>query len=82
MRCSGCGGILGVSCFNEQECIEISRQREEDYREFEYAYNQIYELQGKVDILEELLEQNNIPLPYIKYIPPSIDSDEEDGLPF
>jgi len=82
MRCSGCGGTLGQDCFNETECIEISRQREEDYREFEYLYNQIYELEGKVDALEEVLEQNSIPLPYIKYIPSSVEDDEEDWLPF
>lgn len=82
MRCSGCGGTLGRDCFNEAECIEISRQREQDYREFEYLCNQIYELQGKVDMLEEVLEQNNIPLPYIKYVAPSVEDDEEDWLPF
>ena len=23
--CSGCSGVLGRDCFNEQECVEISR---------------------------------------------------------
>jgi len=82
MRCSGCGGILGRDCYNEAECVEISRQREQDYRELEYLYNQIYELQGKVDTLEEILEQNNIPLPYIKYVTPSVEDDEDGSLPF
>lgn len=82
MRCSGCGGTLGRDCFNEQECIEISRQRESDYRELEGLWNQIADLQDKVNMLEEVLEQNNIPLPYIKYVTPSVDSDDEDWLPF
>lgn len=25
MQCSGCGGTLGRDCFNQQECVEITR---------------------------------------------------------
>jgi len=81
MRCSGCGGTLGVSCFNEQECVEISRQRESDYRELEGLWNEISELQDKVNILEEVLDHHRIPLPYDKPVIGN-SSDEDDFLPF
>lgn len=81
MRCSGCGGILGVDCFNERECIEISRQNEADYRELEALWNQISELQNKINLLEEVLYENNIPLPYEKSIIFK-DESEDDWLPF
>jgi hypothetical protein len=83
MRCSGCGGTLGRDCFNEAECVEISRQRESDYREMEGLWNQISELQYKVDLLEEALYQNDIPLPYEKpTVPLPSDDDEDLWLPF
>lgn len=82
MRCSGCGGILGRDCFNEYDCIQISRQIESDYRELEGLWNQIAELQDKVNLLEEVLYQNSIPLPYEKPVISLPSNEDEDWLPF
>lgn len=87
MICSGCGGVLGRDCWNEHECMEISRQNAHDdyiqqmeYRELEGLWNEIAELQGKVNALEEIMTSYNIPLPYEK---PSVSFNEsEDWLPF
>jgi hypothetical protein len=29
-NCRACGGRLGLDCFNESDCLEISRQQYED----------------------------------------------------
>lgn len=30
--CQGCGGRLGVDCWNEGDCVNISRSMEQDFR--------------------------------------------------
>lgn len=47
--CSACNGLLGRDCFNEQDCLMISKSIEQDVREEEgssalenYLSNQEY----------------------------------------
>lgn len=48
----------------------------------EGLWNEIAELQYKVNILEEVLDHHRIPLPYEKPVVPLPSDDEEDWLPF
>ena len=74
--CKGCGGVLGRDCFNEIDCMEISRRQEMDNQDM---LNRFYELESKIDLLENILIGHGIPLPYDK---PTVDYEDEDWLPF
>ena len=83
--CQGCGGKLGVDCWNEIDCMEIGRRQEMDSIEHQDMLNRFYELESKIDLLENMLIAHGIPLPYDKPIIElnEWDDDEyEDWLPF
>lgn len=81
-RCQGCGGVLGQDCWNEIDCMEIGRRQEMDSIEHQDMLNRFYELESKIDLLENVLITHGIPLPYEKPIIDNTVNDDEDWLPF
>ena len=58
-NCRACGGRLGLDCFNEQDCLEISNRQY-------YQYEQIiYQLEEYIEVLKYRLQLANIPIPNI-----------------
>jgi len=55
-NCRACGGRLGLDCFNEADCLEISRQQ------YENDYNN-GELEHYISILIYTMEQKGITVP-------------------
>jgi len=83
-NCRACGGVLGRDCYNEAECLEISRQQyEDDYDD--------RGLNHYISILIYTMEQKGINIPnsfspeppLIMKIPYSCENKYiDDGLPF
>ena len=60
MICQGCGGVLGRDCYNQADCIEISRRQNQDYYD---DADKVNELQHQIYVLLSILIENNIELP-------------------
>jgi len=54
-NCRACGGKLGLDCFNEYECIQISQNI------YQYQDEEINFLREQLEVLKYQLNQNNIP---------------------
>ena len=63
-NCKACGGILGLDCFNEQDCLSISYNNSQD------DYYNLMEAERKIDILIDKLNKHNITIPDL--LPPPI----------
>lgn len=84
-NCRACGGVLGIDCFNEADCLEISRSNQ-------YENDSLYQEQEHyISILIYKLNQKGISIPtlfsteppLIMKIPYSCENKyEDDGLPF
>lgn len=71
-NCKACGGILGLDCFNESYCLQIS------YNNYHYQDDEINNLREQVEVLKYQFSQNNIhffeglnvpyPTPFLKPI--------------
>jgi len=58
-NCRACGGKLGLDCFNESDCLEISRNNQ-------YTYdNDIQYLEYYISVLEYKLTENKLTIPLI-----------------
>lgn len=58
-RCPGCGGVIGIDCFNPQECVNIGHAIEEDHiarREQDYS-QQIESLQKQLETKDQELSR-------------------------
>lgn len=53
-RCKACNGILGVDCYNEKDCLEISAY---------HSRQPMPDAENYISLLIQTLEQNNIPVP-------------------
>ena len=85
-NCRACGGVLGRDCYNEQDCLEISRAEQfNGYRSDEAEHY--------ISILIYKLEQNGISIPNSFSAEPPLIFKEirvygcenkyiDDGLPF
>lgn len=73
-RCQACGGILGVDCWNEQDCLQISH----DLHIMEFLQRDLISAEERIQFLEQFILDNgfNIPYPIIEV------NDDEDWLPF
>jgi hypothetical protein len=58
-NCRACGGKLGLNCFNEQDCLEISN------RQYYQDEQIIYQLEEYIEILKYRLLAANITIPSI-----------------
>lgn len=58
-NCKACGGKLGLDCFNEQDCLEISN------RQYYQDEQIIYQLEEYIEVLKYRLQLANIPIPNI-----------------
>lgn len=58
-NCRACGDRLGLDCFNEQDCLEISNRQ---YFQDEQIISQLEEY---ISVLKYRLEIANIPIPDI-----------------
>ena len=59
--CRGCGGVLGIHCYNEFDCVQISESNYiNDTQELDF-------LRQYCDYLESVLNENKIP--FIFYVP-------------
>lgn len=58
-NCRACGGRLGLDCFNEQDCLEISN------RQYYQDEQIIYQLEEYIEVLKYRLQVANIPIPSI-----------------
>jgi len=56
-NCRACGGVLGRDCFNEADCLEISRSEQ-----YGNDYN-IGELEHYISVLIYTMEQKGIIVP-------------------
>lgn len=74
MRCSGCGGILGRDCFNQQECLQISH----DSYLLDFFQRDLIDAESRIVFLEQFILNNGLEIPY----PVIEDNDEDDWLPF
>jgi hypothetical protein len=57
-NCRACGGILGRDCFNEMECLEISRSENDMYNDSLYQNQEHY-----ISVLIYTMEQKGIRVP-------------------
>jgi len=55
--CRGCGGVLGIHCWNEIDCINISNYQSNDDR------HEIDSLEEYISILTYVMKENNIKIP-------------------
>lgn len=84
-NCRACGGVLGRDCFNEADCLEISRSNQ-------YENDSLYQDQEHyISILIYTMEQKGIKIPnsfspeppLIMKIPYGCENRYiDDGLPF
>lgn len=85
-NCRACGGRLGLDCFNETDCLEISRNNQNGYD------NDIQYLEYYISVLEYKLIQNKLTVPLL-IVPANplvlkqmnlceTDPMYDDGLPF
>lgn len=58
-NCRACGGRLGLDCFNEADCLEISRNNLNRYD------NDIQYLEYYISVLEYKLIQNKLTIPLL-----------------
>jgi hypothetical protein len=69
-RCGGCDGILGVDCWNEEDCMMIAHAQEQQQRQhvqsdeqhIENIYNIVQALEQRVIALETALTSRNFKL--------------------
>jgi len=54
-NCRACGGKLGLDCFNESDCLQISQNN------YQYQDDEISNLRDQVEVFKYQLCQNNIP---------------------
>lgn len=61
--CPSCGGIIGIDCFNPQECAEISYQQQQfAQRDTDNTIQSICERLDKLEIqVAELKAKFNLP---------------------
>lgn len=64
--CRACGGVLGRDCYNEADCLDISRRQSQD----DYYYTA--DLENYISILIYTIEQNGILVPEANYQEPSL----------
>jgi hypothetical protein len=62
--------------------MEIGRRQEMDSIEHQDMLNRLYELESKIDLLENILIGHGIPLPYGKPTVGVVDYEDEEWLPF
>ena len=85
-NCRACGGVLGRDCFNEQDCLEISRSENDMYNDSLYQNQEHY-----ISILIYTMEQKGIRIPNSFFAEPPLimkipygceNKYIDDGLPF
>ena len=59
-NCRACGGILGLDCFNESDCLQISANNQY------YQDTTIQYLENYISVLEYKLKANNLTIPLIE----------------
>lgn len=59
-NCRACGGVLGLDCFNESDCLQISANNQN------YQNNTIGYLENYISILEYKLQSHNLTIPIIE----------------
>jgi hypothetical protein len=77
--CQGCGGRLGVDCYHEADCIQISNQQAHDLYINEFLQRDLADAEIRIQFLEQFILDNNLEIPY-PIIEPIDES--EDWLPF
>ena len=87
--CRGCGGVLGRDCWNEVDCLQISQNQDNCYKD-----GLTQELEWKNSILIYMLEHHKIKIPdfynrpakpLVSIFEPIIGCENkyiDDGLPF
>jgi hypothetical protein len=75
MRCSGCGGTLGIDCFNQRECMEIAH----DSYLLEFFQRDLEDAKNRIEFLEQFILDVGLEIPF----PPTDNlTEDEDWLPF
>lgn len=59
-NCRACGGVLGLDCFNESDCLQISANNQY------HQENTIQYLENYISVLEYKLKSNNLTIPLIE----------------
>jgi hypothetical protein len=77
--CQGCGGRLGVDCWNEADCVQISNQQAHDLYINEFLQRDLADAEIRIRFLEQFILDNGLETPY-PIIEPIDES--EDWLPF
>lgn len=74
-RCQACGGILGVDCFNQADCLQISH----DLYINDFLQRDLIDAETRIRFLEQFILDSGLEIPY-----PVVDNttDDEDWLPF
>ena len=84
--CPGCGGVVGIDCFNEQECIQIAQSYYHDphnYDQGEFLNSELIRLEHEVKVLKATLINYNIEIPDLTLPVFSSSTDDDlDELPF
>jgi len=59
-NCRACGGVLGLDCFNESDCMQISVNNQY-HQDTTIEYLELY-----ISVLEYKLKENNLTIPLIE----------------
>lgn len=54
MTCQACGGLIGRDCFNPEECMAITRDMADRYRDQEHR---IHQLESEIEYLKSRLAE-------------------------
>lgn len=71
--CQGCGGVLGIHCFNQRECLE----RAHDSYLFTFLQRDLADTEDRIQFLEQFILDRGLEIPHSV-----IENSDEEFLPF
>ena len=80
-RCRACGGVLGLDCYNEQDCLQISANNQY-YDDLELRIRDVHieSLEQQVSYLMDVIKENDIIIPEFKSTPNPYNNEKRNQL--